>query len=69
MLKITRQIPVKPEQQEFCQYMNYKLIKVKNDYLIYEIPANHICRFNLNYDKWKAGTFNKETFLRYVEEK
>ena len=56
-------LPIPESQKGFCDYMGYTFIEKKGDFYIYDVPANHVCRFNLNFDRWKHGTFNKEQFL------
>jgi len=55
------------EQKLFCDFMGYKFVEAKNDYFVYEVPHNHICRFNLNFDRWKNGVFDKEKFLALLQ--
>lgn len=63
MLKVVRAVPVPSECSEFCEYMGYKFLYTKFGSAIYEIPANEICKFNLNFESWKSGTFDKEKWL------
>ena len=63
MLKRTVPLHVTKEEKEFCDFMEYSFLERKGDFFLYEIPANHICRFKLNFQMWKQGAFNKEKFL------
>ena len=44
--------------------MGYPLLSEKNEFFIYEVPHNHICRFLINYEKWMQGSFDKDAFIK-----
>ncbi len=56
--------PVDKEHKKFCEFMGYPLLSEKNEFFIYEVPHNHICRFLINYEKWMQGSFDKDAFIK-----
>jgi len=56
--------PVGEEHKSFCDYMEYPLISEKEDFYVYKVPHNHICRFLINYEKWRQGIFDKDAFIK-----
>jgi len=64
MARVYVSFPVEEEHKAFCDYMEYNLESEVSGCAIYKIPHNHICRFLINYEKWKAGVFNKEEFIK-----
>ena len=59
--------PVKKKYRKFCDYMEYQLLSEKENSIVYYIPANHLCRFLINHEKWIEGTFNKEDFIKQTD--
>ena len=60
-------LPVSGERKDFCDYMNYELVKKINDDYYYYVPPGHVCRFTINFNRWKEGVFDKEKFLKKLE--
>jgi len=61
------EFPVNKDQKVFCDFMGYQFITQKGDHYVYSVPGNHICRFIINFDRWKKGQFDKEKFLLETE--
>jgi len=59
--------PVNKEQKEFCDYMGYNFVSKDGERFVYDVPGNHLCRFILNFDRWKKGQFNRDKFLNESE--
>lgn len=60
-------LPVEEEHKTFCDFMEYPLELESNGCYIYNLPANHICRFLINYENWKLGIFNKDDFIKMTD--
>ena len=60
-------MPVKEEEKEFCEYMGYTFKGIIEGWSHFEIPPGHICRFRINFQRWKNGEFDREKFLAKTE--
>lgn len=67
-LKRNIPIPVSLEEKEFCEYMGYFLRGERDNLFYFDVPSNHICMFKVNFDRWKIGQFDKDVFLKRLEE-
>ena len=59
--------PVDSEHKKFCDFMGYSFISETDSFFMYKVPHNHICRFLINYENWRQGTFDKEAFIKLTE--
>jgi hypothetical protein len=60
-------LPVQGDYKNFCEFMNYDLLYVKNEFYYYHIPQGHICRFKINCENWLKGNFDKNKFLESLK--
>ena len=56
--------PVDEKHKKFCDFMEYPFVSQKDNFYIYTIPKNHLCRFLINYENWRQGIFDKEEFIK-----
>lgn len=60
-------LPVDGDKEKFCQFMEYELVKKIEDTSYYKLPPGHACRFLINLERWKEGSFNKDNFLNSLK--
>lgn len=60
-------VPVIGDYITFCEFMDYELVYIKNGFYYFNIPQGHICRFKINCENWKKGTFDKNKFLESLK--
>jgi len=59
--------PVDEEHKIFCDFMEYPVVSDKDGFYVYKVPHNHLCRFLINYERWRQGSFDKEAFIKLTD--
>jgi hypothetical protein len=67
MIKKEVILPAEGDREKFCEFMGYQLVKKIEDTPYYRIPSGHVCRFLINLERWKEGSFDKENFLKSLK--
>ena len=52
---------VTQEQKEYCDLMKYEFVRAEDTYFIYKIPQAHICKFLLNFIRWRETKRQNES--------